>query len=527
MVRATVLLGTVLSCASSYAASSFPPHQGESPWSFVVIAEPSDTFVVNDRDSDTIDRYLFRSEGPIVIDVQVRRYVAPTDANGFLLNVSDLVARGVVAADAIIQLPAFDVDAQEAPVFDCDGDGIADQLRPEVDEVYLNDEKLGPLKGNHEIWLSQSFRVPIQKIKFPSQPGQTATNRIRVEIDVANRDVVLSSGAVGCEPWAVAVDWVGAKYEASSPVVLVHDFRSSGAAWGPFREGLAATRVESDASINLAEVASPATVPVGCPNIPYNNSIENNLRQLSTLIPEVAARYGTDSIQLVAHGKGGLDALAYLSVAASVPYQVTVGSMGGTPVKRDLEALSLVTLNTPHRGSVLAQFGVEGRQLSTLQAQRNSLNVWQAKTLEGPYYCDLTPARASAFVNAALMPAVTKAASVATDADRNGDGSLTGVESQGFADDATGTRLYKMTGGVQSVKVSVTQDGAGEDVITVTETPTPSFLPNDGIVTTAGAARYPTYGVDDWNHWNVQARATAETIARDAQTPGLVDWRAR
>ena len=61
MVRTNVLLGTVSPVRSAYAANSFPPHQGDSPWSFSVIAEPSDTFVVNDRDSATIDRYLFRS----------------------------------------------------------------------------------------------------------------------------------------------------------------------------------------------------------------------------------------------------------------------------------------------------------------------------------------------------------------------------------------------------------------------------------------------------------------------------------
>jgi hypothetical protein len=528
MVRTTVLLGTVLCCASAYAANTFPPHQGDSPWSFSVIAEPSDTFVVNDRESATIDRYLFRSEGPIVIDVRVRRYVAPTDANGYLLNVNDLIARGVVAQYATIQLPAFDVDELEAPLFDCDGDGIDDQLRPELDELYLNDEKLGPLKGNNQIWLAQSFRVPIQKIKFPSQPGQTATNRIRVEIDVANRDVVLSSGAVGCETWAVAVDWVGAKYQANSPVILVHGIRSSGAVWGPFREGLTAARVESDASINLVDVAAPATLPAGCPNIPYNNSIQNNLRQLSTLIPQIATRYGTDSIQLAVHSKGGLDSLAFLSSSVSVPFPVTVGTMAGTPVRRDLEAFSLVTLNTPHRGSILAQFGVEGRQLTNLQALRHSLNIWAAKRFEGSYYCDLTPARASTFVGAASLPSVTKGASVATDADRNGDGQLTlAQESEGFGLDSVATRLYRLTGGVQNVTVTITQDEDGDDVIRVTETPTAAFLENDAIVTTASAARYVTFGIDGWNHLNVHARVNADEIAREGQAPGIIDWRAR
>lgn len=529
MVRTAVLLGTVLSCAAaSFAANSFPPHQGDSPWSFSVIAEPSDTFVVNDRESATIDRYLFRSEGPIVIDVRVRRYVAPTDANGFLQNVNDLIARGVVSQYATIQLPAFDVDETDAPLFDCDGDGIEDQLRPELDEVYLNDEKLGPLKGNNQIWLAQSFRVPIQKIKFPSAPGGTATNRIRIEIDVANRDVVLSSGAVGCETWAVAIDWVGAKYQANSPVVLVHGIRSSGAVWANFRAGLTAARQESDASINLTDVAAPAPLPAGCPNIPYNNSIQNNLRQLMQRIPEIATRYGTDSIQLAVHSKGGLDSLAYLSSAVAAPPQITVGTMNGTPVKRDLEAFSLVTLNTPHRGSVLAQFGVEGRQLSNLQALRRSLNIWAAKRFEGSYYCDLTPARASSFVNAATLPSVTKGASVATNADRNGDGELTlAQESEGFGLDTVATRLYRLTGGVQNVTVTITQDADGDDVITITETPTAAFLQNDGIVTTASAARYLTYGIDGWNHLNVHARVNADTIVSDAQAPGLVNWRAR
>jgi len=76
-------LGLLLSCGLSLqAASSFPAHRGTSPWSFTSIAEPSSRFVVNDTDSQTIDVYLLRSEGPIVIDVTTRRYIGPTDAHG-------------------------------------------------------------------------------------------------------------------------------------------------------------------------------------------------------------------------------------------------------------------------------------------------------------------------------------------------------------------------------------------------------------------------------------------------------------
>ena len=76
-------LSLLLSGGSSLqAASSFPPHRGASPWSFTSIAEPSSRFVVNDTDSLTIDVYLLRSQGPILIDVRTRRYIGATEAQG-------------------------------------------------------------------------------------------------------------------------------------------------------------------------------------------------------------------------------------------------------------------------------------------------------------------------------------------------------------------------------------------------------------------------------------------------------------
>ncbi|HET8647906.1 MAG TPA: hypothetical protein VFO85_20590 [Vicinamibacteria bacterium] len=513
---------------SALAASSFPPHRGDSPWSFTVVSEPSDTFVVNDRDSSTIDTYLFRPQGPIVIDVRVRRYVGPTDGNGYLQNVDDLVRRGIVAANATIRLPAFDVDESTFPIFDCDGDGTDDQLLNEVDEVYFNEEKLGKLKGNNAIWLAQTFTVPIRKIKFPSSPGGTAVNRIRVDIDVANKDVVLSSGAVGCEVWAVAVDWIGIQYKASSPVVLVHGIRSSGAVWGNFRAGLTAERVESDNTINLADPAAPNPLPAGCPDIPYNNTIQNNIAQLKNLVPAIAERYGTDSIQFATHSKGGLDSRGFLSGLVRSPIPVTVGTMSGQPVKRDLEAFSIVTLDTPHGGSVLAKYGVEARQLSALNAARAGLNVAAAKSFEGAYYCDLTPARATAFVAANPLPSVTRGASVAADADRNGNQEIESVEADGFTGGAwAANRLYQLIGRVADVTITVRPRNFLPDEITVTETPNATFLGNDVIVTQSSAGLYPRYPITGWHHLNVHAQVNATTIARDAQAPGLVDWRAR
>ena len=47
------------------------------------------------------------------------------------------------------------------------------------------------------------------------------------------------------------------------------------------------------------------------------------------------------------------------------------------------------------------------------------------------------------------------------------------------------------------------------------------------IVTRASAAQYSAYTITGWHHLNVHAQVNADIVARDAQAPGLVDWRAR
>ena len=159
------------------AASSFPAHRGTSPWSFTSVAEPSSRFVVNDADSTTIDVYLLRSQGPIVIDVKTRRYIGPTDARGYLLNVAALRARGIVGDMVSITLPAYDVDETTPPNMDCDDDGTIDRLTSEIDELFLNGEKIGTLTGSNNRWLQNSFSVPIEPVDSTEEtmPSRTAS----------------------------------------------------------------------------------------------------------------------------------------------------------------------------------------------------------------------------------------------------------------------------------------------------------------------------------------------------------------
>jgi len=521
---------------SLFAEASFRPHLGESPWSFTVISEPSDTFVVNDTDSATIDQVLFSEDGSIYIDVPIRRYVGKTDTEGYLLNVDALIANGIVSKTASIVMPVYDIDDEPYinDWYDCDGDNIVDDmLVHEVDEVFLNGEKIGILKGDSLVWTINRFDVDISKIKFPTAPGETAINQFRVDIDVVNAGVVLSSGAVGCgSGWSTSVDWVGIKYEAASPLILIHGIKPPLLGTSPASEifanfivGLDKYHVVSDASINLTDLVAPDPLEVGCPDTPYNRSIDHNVAQLQQLIPAISELYGTDSVHLVAHSKGGLDVRGFLMSLYGTTVETSLGIMGGQPVKRDLDVLSLITLNTPHAGSVLAKYGVEARQLTYLQAIISGIDtLLPAKALEGSYYCDLTPARASAFTASGILPGTIETASIATDADRNGDQVLTDNETLNLP---LANKLYQLVGGTAYVSITVIP-GTFMDEVVVNPVDTTLFQPNDGIVTQRSAGLYQIYDVTGSNHVNVHSTENAEIIATDAlQESGLVHWRLR
>jgi len=199
--------------------------------------------------------------------------------------------------------------------------------------------------------------------------------------------------------------------------------------------------------------------------------------------------------------------------------------MGGKPVKQDLEVLSLITLNTPHAGSVLAKYGVEARQLTYLQAMINGIDtLLPAKALEGSYYCDLTPARASAFTASGILPGTIETASIATDADQNGDQVLTDNETLNLP---LANKLYQLVGGTADVSITVIP-GTFMDEVVVNPVDTTLFQPNDGIVTQRSAGLYQIYDVTGSNHVNVHSTENAEIIATDAlQESGLVHWRLR
>lgn len=240
----TRIMNSMRSAMVAPSAMGYPAHYGNSPFPFSDMFSVTGDIVINDKDSSTLDRYLYRSgsDPQIKIPLNVSRYIGDKDK---------LLAKGLLSKQATIVFPGYDVDSQTSPVSDCDGDGIPDQLRPEVNKVYFNGELIGEMTGDNNIWRMQRFSIDISLVNFPSTPGSTAENELSIAIDAANKNVPLSSGAVGCRVWATEIDWAALQFEAASPVVLVpglmgrtDSFEESGYIQALKEEGLPVELVE-------------------------------------------------------------------------------------------------------------------------------------------------------------------------------------------------------------------------------------------------------------------------------------------
>ena len=144
-----------------------------------------DAFVADDGPGlDTGCTFNDDSEHPLIIDIVVDQFVGAVDGNGFLVNPAPLIAAGIIPASIDVIMPAFDIDVNGSPP-------------PEHDEAIFNGQNLGLLNGDNNIWLLNSFTVPISQVKFPAATGGTASNRVQINVDL------LASGR-----WCMAIDWV-------------------------------------------------------------------------------------------------------------------------------------------------------------------------------------------------------------------------------------------------------------------------------------------------------------------------------
>lgn len=251
----------------------------------------------------------YRGGGPLRIRLPIPAVVNETQLNpdGSLRDAAALVRQGVIAAQAVLRFPVYDID---------DKANIPD-IAPEVDRLSFNGKFYRTLGGFNGTWTDDSLIVPIEELRFGKD------NELRIDIDTANSDG---------EYWCMAVDWVSAEFDVAAPYVLAHGISANVGTWeedgapGVLRaldeRGVRYTRF----SLGVAQDG--------------NNTVAANARELQTQVQNWLQEQKSDRVHVIAHSKGGLD---------------TQGLQALAP---EFKLLSLSTLSTPHRGSVAADLSL-------------------------------------------------------------------------------------------------------------------------------------------------------------------------
>jgi hypothetical protein len=273
---------------NSYSATVTITGPSVTPDPFPAPPSNDSTFVI-----DGLNAGCFSSgDHSLSINIPVKRVVGDPQR---------LLAYGLMQGTATLKLPAFDVDS-------AGGSGI----NPERDRVYFNGNPVTPqfLTGQSDGWALNTFTIDSRWINFPPDPGDgkmpaPAMNTVRIVIDTGNTEI----------PSCTSVDWAALSIRVARPVLLVHGFLIA-QEWGTWQFRLG--------SMGLPYYAAD----VGTLSNIYQNAL-----QLATQVPMLRRRWGVDSLNILAHSKGGLDSRQYVENIDGVPTLFQIGSPnGGTPL---------------------------------------------------------------------------------------------------------------------------------------------------------------------------------------------------
>ena len=263
-------------------------------------------------------------EGALTIQIPVSRFVGATNPDGTLAEPDKAIRGGTLARVAKLTIAFRQERFNTIPPF-----------FPQRDLVSFNGTRVDQLErknspyltGERDVWRVNTFVIPIGRVRFPSAKGVNgappipADNSVTIDIDILNAEYE-------ADDWCTKLDWVELEMHAASPIILIHGINSEPGFFDRhgFSTFLGGQGFVVDNTIELG----PALV-------------NTNAQILDTEFPKRVTQLGVDSVHVIAHSKGGLDARAYLT-----DYQPNHES--------DFHILSLTTLGTPHNGSVLADF---------------------------------------------------------------------------------------------------------------------------------------------------------------------------
>lgn len=286
------------------ATRSIQPQFQSSPFK---APEANDVTFVVDSGPGLDTGCTFRSGGPLVFEIPVDRYVG---------NVQSLLAAGAIEKNAFLRMPAFDVDFGGAP-----------NVPPERDRVLFNGEVVDGefLTGDNGVWKLNGFKIPVEKILFPNDPGeggviQPRMNRVEIHIDVLS---------VPDENWCTSIDWAALTFKVARPHLLVHGIFSQGGTWaGNWTTGL------GNAGIPFATIDMGRLDGVGA-----------NAGKIAARVQELKNRWGVDALNIVAHSKGGIDSRHYIENSTDITRLIQIGTPNaGSPLANYIQAGSYMLL---------------------------------------------------------------------------------------------------------------------------------------------------------------------------------------
>jgi triacylglycerol lipase len=442
--------------------------------------DEDDTVFVTDTGPGLDTDCTYREGGPITIRIPVKRYAGEVGFNETLRYADEMVSSGLISATAKLSIPAWDVDVD----YCC-------QIPPEIDKVYFNDQYIGNLSGTGGYWKLNEFNIPINKVKFPSigfGGSAIAYNTVRIDIDTASP---------GESKWCTAVDWAALEFKAIAPVVLIHGTNASHTTWdGPFLDYLMSKHVPLDHMIDLEA----------------NGSILNNAALLSSKLNEVAQSFGAKKLNLITHSKGGSDSRAYLNQWYD---------------PNRFKVLSLYTLDTPSRGTILSDVIVAARDSQRWMSNDADIRsaISAAIGPKDPAVRDQTTYNMEKFNGwFPTIPNGIKFYNYGADADLSGNGRIESSETSelipwfvpGFLSTPAANSVYQLLGKAATVRLTYSPAIMGSATVTDIEISSWNnpFLVND-LVTTARSANAPSgvyLGTKKANHTTIKSAATAAEI---------------
>ncbi|CAN2044478.1 triacylglycerol lipase [Candidatus Magnetomoraceae bacterium gMMP-1] len=303
------------------------------------------TFVVDDA-SGLDTGCTFSSGGPLIFSIPVTRYVG---------DIQKLLTSGAIEATANLRMPAYDVDFNGTPP-------------SERDRVLFNGHVVETefLTGDNGIWKLNSFKIPVEWINFPDDPGPggeitPALNEIQIDIDVLSAPE---------DRWCTAIDWACLTIKVARPDLFVHGIFSSGNTWtGTWTNTLSSRGIPFE-TIDMGRL----------------DSIASNANKIETKVNELMTRWGIDKINIVAHSKGGIDSRHFAEKSNKVARLIQIGTPNaGSELADYIQGGSIMAFGI--LGNMWANLlagGSGGYQLTT--SYMNIYNTFHGYNPETSYY---------------------------------------------------------------------------------------------------------------------------------------------